>query len=91
MSLALQYVINAVYLFILDLLLSAKDPSRKTLAKELKEEESILKQCIGKLKEVENNRVALVDQLRDALQEQVVCQNQNMFINVMNSYIESLI
>lgn len=51
-------------------LTKAKDPSRKTLAKELEEEESILKQCIEKLKEVENNRVALVSQLRDALHEQ---------------------
>ncbi|XP_057807061.1 LOW QUALITY PROTEIN: uncharacterized protein LOC131021785 [Salvia miltiorrhiza] len=51
-------------------LTKAKDPSRKTLAKELEEEESILKQCIEKLKEVENNRVALVAQLRDALHEQ---------------------
>ncbi|KAH6808189.1 hypothetical protein C2S51_029297 [Perilla frutescens var. frutescens] len=51
-------------------LTKAKDPSRETLAKELEEEENILKQCIEKLKEVENNRVALVAQLRDALHEQ---------------------
>ncbi|KAI3462035.1 hypothetical protein Pfo_018698 [Paulownia fortunei] len=48
----------------------AKDPSRKTLAKELEEEENLLKQCIDKLKGVETNRVALVSQLRDALLEQ---------------------
>ncbi|KAL1568018.1 regulation of nuclear pre-mRNA domain-containing protein 1A-like [Salvia divinorum] len=51
-------------------LTKAKDPSRKTLAKELEEEEGTLKQCIEKLKEVENNRAALVSQLRDALHEQ---------------------
>ncbi|KAG6384419.1 hypothetical protein SASPL_155763 [Salvia splendens] len=51
-------------------LTKAKDPSRKALAKELEEEESTLNQCIEKLKEVENNRAALVAQLRDALHEQ---------------------
>ncbi|KAL3818889.1 hypothetical protein ACJIZ3_004794 [Penstemon smallii] len=51
-------------------LTKAKDPSRKTLAKELEEEEKLLKQCIDKLKVVEANRVALVSQLRDALNEQ---------------------
>lgn len=55
---------------------AAKDPSRKTLAKELEEEENILKQCIDKLKVVESNRVALVSQLRDALHEQVLDQPQ---------------
>ncbi|KAL0431998.1 UNVERIFIED_CONTAM: Regulation of nuclear pre-domain-containing protein 1A [Sesamum radiatum] len=34
-------------------LTKAKDPSRKTLAKELEEEENTLKQCIDKLKESE--------------------------------------
>lgn len=51
-------------------LTKARDPSRKTLAKELEEEEAILKQCIEKLKVVEANRLALVSQLRDALREQ---------------------
>lgn len=51
-------------------LTSAKDPKRKTLAKELEEEENLLKQCIDKLKVVEANRVALVSQLRDALNDQ---------------------
>ncbi|XP_030498494.1 uncharacterized protein LOC115714094 [Cannabis sativa] len=49
---------------------STKDPKRKTFAKELEEEENILKQCIEKLKSVEASRVALVSQLKDALHEQ---------------------
>ena len=49
----------------------AKDPKRKTLAKDLEEDENILNQCIDKLKVVEANRLALVSQLRDALNEQV--------------------
>ncbi|KAK0607553.1 hypothetical protein LWI29_016568 [Acer saccharum] len=48
----------------------AKDPKRKTLAKELEEEENLLKQCIEKLKSVETSRVALVSQLKEALDEQ---------------------
>ncbi|KAL3613421.1 hypothetical protein CASFOL_042684 [Castilleja foliolosa] len=51
-------------------LTKAKDPSRKTLSKELEEEENLLKQSIEKLKGVETTRVALVSQLRDALLEQ---------------------
>ncbi|KAD7117540.1 hypothetical protein R6Q59_005844 [Mikania micrantha] len=51
-------------------LTNAKDPKRKTLSKELEEEENILKQCIEKLKVVEANRLALVSQLRDALNDQ---------------------
>ncbi|KAL6554833.1 hypothetical protein OROGR_006091 [Orobanche gracilis] len=51
-------------------LTKAKDPSRKTLAKELEEQENLLKQCIDKLKGVETSRVALVSQLRNALHEQ---------------------
>lgn len=50
---------------------SAKDPKRKTLSKDLEEEENILKQCIEKLKSVEASRVALVSQLKEALHEQV--------------------
>ncbi|KAF3440175.1 hypothetical protein FNV43_RR18454 [Rhamnella rubrinervis] len=48
----------------------SKDPKRKILAKELEEEENILKQCIEKLKSIETSRVALVSQLREALNEQ---------------------
>lgn len=51
---------------------AVKDPSRKTLANELEEQENLLKQCVDKLKVVEANRVALVSQLRDALNEQVL-------------------
>lgn len=51
---------------------SVKDPKRKILAKELEEEENVLKQCIEKLKLVEANRVALLSQLREALNEQVL-------------------
>lgn len=48
----------------------AKDPKRKTLSKELEEDENVLKQCIEKLKVVEANRIALVSQLREALHEE---------------------
>ncbi|RDX73777.1 Regulation of nuclear pre-mRNA domain-containing protein 1B [Mucuna pruriens] len=48
----------------------AKDPKRKTLAKELEEEENLLEKCIEKLKLVEASRVALVAQLKEALHEQ---------------------
>ncbi|KAK7305974.1 hypothetical protein VNO77_43888 [Canavalia gladiata] len=48
----------------------AMDPKRKTLAKELEDEENLLKQCIEKLKLVEGSRVALVSQLKEALCEQ---------------------
>ncbi|CAK9166938.1 unnamed protein product [Ilex paraguariensis] len=51
-------------------LAKVKDPKRKTLAKELEEEENILKQCFEKLKVVEANRMALVSQLQEALHEQ---------------------
>lgn len=51
-------------------LTKAKDPKRKTLSKELEEEENILKQCIEKLKVVEANRLTLVSQLKEALNEQ---------------------
>ncbi|GLT44000.1 hypothetical protein SLA2020_179190 [Shorea laevis] len=48
----------------------AKDPKRQNLAKELEEEENLLKQCIEKLKSAEASRVALVSQLKEALHEQ---------------------
>lgn len=50
--------------------MTAKDPKRRTLAKELENEENILKQCIEKLKSVEASRVSLVSHLKDALHEQ---------------------
>lgn len=50
---------------------AAKHPKRKTLSKELEEEESTLRQSIEKLKVVETNRLSLVSQLRAALNEQV--------------------
>ncbi|KAF2284110.1 hypothetical protein GH714_019135 [Hevea brasiliensis] len=49
---------------------NGKDPKRKILAKDLEEEENLLKQCIEKLKSVEASRVALVSQLKEALHEQ---------------------
>ncbi|XP_076883376.1 uncharacterized protein LOC143532129 [Bidens hawaiensis] len=49
---------------------NGKDPKRKSLSKELEEEENLLKQCIEKLKVVEANRLALVSQLCDALNDQ---------------------
>ncbi|XVF58644.1 hypothetical protein PTKIN_Ptkin07bG0082700 [Pterospermum kingtungense] len=48
----------------------AKDPKRKTLSKELEDEENLLKECIEKLKSVEASRAALVSQLKEALHEQ---------------------
>ncbi|KAL3721642.1 hypothetical protein ACJRO7_034046 [Eucalyptus globulus] len=49
---------------------TAKDPKRRTLAKELENEENTLKQCIEKLKSVEPSRVLLVSHLKEALHEQ---------------------
>ena len=63
---------------------SAKDPKRKTLSKELEEEENILKQCIEKLKSVEASRVALVSQLKEALNEQVSDNTTNFFLCLMS-------
>ncbi|KAH8502856.1 hypothetical protein H0E87_014237, partial [Populus deltoides] len=48
-----------------------KDPKRKTLAKELEDEENLLKQSIEKLRSIEASRVALVSLLKEALHEQV--------------------
>eukprot|EP00268_Persea_americana_P020859 TRINITY_DN2089_c1_g1_i2.p1 TRINITY_DN2089_c1_g1~~TRINITY_DN2089_c1_g1_i2.p1 ORF type:complete len:345 (+),score=100.38 TRINITY_DN2089_c1_g1_i2:1107-2141(+) len=48
----------------------ADDPRRAPLANELQEEETLLKQCIEKLRTVEETRVALVSQLKEALKEQ---------------------
>lgn len=50
---------------------SAKDPKRKTLMKDLEEQQNLLKHCIEKLKIVEASRVALVSELKEALLEQV--------------------
>lgn len=49
------------------------DPRRASLAEEIQNEETNLKQCMEKLKLVESNRGALVSQLKDALKEQVLC------------------
>ncbi|CAK7334507.1 unnamed protein product [Dovyalis caffra] len=46
------------------------DPKPKTLAKELEDEENLLKQSIEKLKSIEASRVALVSLLKEALHEQ---------------------
>ncbi|GJX95398.1 nucleosome assembly protein 1;4-like protein [Tanacetum coccineum] len=54
------------------LFIAEKDPKRKTLFKELEEEENLMKQCIEKLKIVESKRVALVLHLCDALNDQDV-------------------
>jgi regulator of Ty1 transposition protein 103 len=50
---------------------SDKDPKRNTLAKELEDEENLLKQSIEKLRSIEASRVALVSLLKEALHEQV--------------------
>ncbi|KFK25301.1 hypothetical protein AALP_AA8G094700 [Arabis alpina] len=50
---------------------AAKDnPKRKSIAKELEEEEYLLRQCTEKLKSVQGSRTSLVNQLKDALREQ---------------------
>lgn len=46
--------------------------SLSSLAKELKEEENSLRQCIEKLKSVQGSRSSPVCQLKDALREQVI-------------------
>ncbi|CAO2827822.1 unnamed protein product [Amaranthus hypochondriacus] len=67
----------------------AKDPKRKTLAKELGEEETTLKECIEKLKVVEANRAVLVAHLREALQEQESeLENVRMQIQVAEAQAE---
>jgi len=48
------------------------NPKRESLAKELEEEEYLLRQCIEKLKSVQGSRTSLVNQLKDALREQVL-------------------
>ncbi|GAB2283472.1 hypothetical protein Dimus_017984 [Dionaea muscipula] len=48
----------------------AMDPKRKTLGKELEEEEITLKQCVEKIKLAEANRLVLVTELQEALHEQ---------------------
>ncbi|KAG5245228.1 regulation of nuclear pre-mRNA domain-containing protein [Salix suchowensis] len=53
-----------------EMIIANKDPKRKTLAKELEDNENLLKQSIEKLKSVEASRAALVSQLKEALQEQ---------------------
>ncbi|KAF5747382.1 regulation of nuclear pre-mRNA domain-containing protein 1B-like [Tripterygium wilfordii] len=56
---------------------TSKDAKRKTMSKELEEEENLLKQCIQKLKSVEASRAALVFQLKEALHEQE-CELENV-------------
>ncbi|KAF3535934.1 hypothetical protein F2Q69_00018639 [Brassica cretica] len=46
------------------------NPKRKSLAKELEEEEYLLRQCVEKLKSVQGSRTSLVNQLKNALREQ---------------------
>ncbi|KQJ86569.1 regulation of nuclear pre-mRNA domain-containing protein 1A [Brachypodium distachyon] len=48
----------------------AEDPRREPLCTELKGEEASMKKCIEKLKVVEENRAAVVSELKEALQEQ---------------------
>jgi len=68
---------------ILILSFSAKDdPKRKTLSKELVEEENILKKCIENLKVVEASRAALVTQLKEALHEQA-----SIYFRVLNKIL----
>ncbi|XP_027364108.1 regulation of nuclear pre-mRNA domain-containing protein 1B isoform X2 [Abrus precatorius] len=66
-----------------------KDPKRETLAKELVEEENILKQCIENLKLVEASRAALVSRLKEALHEQESeLENVRTQIQVAQAQIE---
>ncbi|KAL5982063.1 hypothetical protein ACLOJK_016132 [Asimina triloba] len=50
--------------------LQKEDPQQAILAEELEEEEEILRKCIERLKSIEETRVALVSQLKEALHEQ---------------------
>jgi regulator of Ty1 transposition protein 103 len=52
-------------------LLVADDPRREPLCTKLKNEEDSMKKCIEKLKLVEENRAAVVSELKEALQDQV--------------------
>lgn len=63
-------------------LLSAKDPKRKIIAKELEEEENTLKQCREKLKSAEAGRLAVVSQLKEALHEQVLDSRKFFFSSI---------
>ncbi|KAJ1412866.1 RNA polymerase II-binding domain [Sesbania bispinosa] len=68
---------------------TAKDPKRKTLSKELVEEENVLKQCIENLKLVEASREALVSRLKEALHEQESeLENVRTQIQVAQAQIE---
>ncbi|KAL0912481.1 hypothetical protein M5K25_018454 [Dendrobium thyrsiflorum] len=68
------------------------DPHRTTLAEELQEEENSLKDCIEKLKSVEANRLILVLQLKEALQEQESeLENIRTQIQVAQAQIEQAI
>ncbi|XP_020581832.1 regulation of nuclear pre-mRNA domain-containing protein 1B-like [Phalaenopsis equestris] len=68
------------------------DPHRTKLAEELQEEENSLKDCIEKLKSVEANRLTLVLQLKQALQEQESeLENIRTQIQVAQAQIEQAI
>jgi len=67
---------------ILILFFSVKDPKRKTLSKELVEEENILKECIENLKLVEASRTSLVTRLKEALHEQA-----SHYVHVLNKIL----
>ena len=56
------------------------NPKRKSLAKELEEEEYLLRQCVEKLKSVQGSRTSLVNQLKDALREQVLLIFSHYFV-----------
>lgn len=68
------------------------DPHRITLAEELQEEEKALKGCIEKLKSVETNRLTLVLQLKEALQEEESeLENIRTQIQVAQAQIEQAV
>ncbi|XP_051117913.1 uncharacterized protein LOC127242417 [Andrographis paniculata] len=70
-------------------LTKAKDPSRKTFSKELEDDESVLKQCIEKLKSLEASRATLISELRDALNEQESeLENLRTHIQVAEAQVE---
>lgn len=46
---------------------------------QLQEQENVLQQCLGQLESAETSRAALVSQLKEALQDQVMCCSKSMF------------
>jgi regulator of Ty1 transposition protein 103 len=65
---------------------TAKDPRKESLAKELEEEENILRQSVEKLKSVEESRTSLVNHLREALREQVKVLQSCKFNNLLRHF-----